>query len=72
MYQNGNNGARSDRFSISDIVFRSMPICVPDNPKEQAAIGLYFQTLDKQLRLYEQKLSKLKNLKSAFLKNMFV
>ena len=72
MYQNGNNGARSDRFSISDIVFRSMPICVPDNPKEQAAIGQYFQTLDKQLRLYEKKLSKLKNLKSAFLKNMFV
>lgn len=72
MYQNGNNGARSDRFSISDIVFKRMPICVPDNPKEQAAIGQYFQTLDKQLRLYEQKLSKLKNLKSAFLKNMFV
>lgn len=72
MYQNGNNGARSDRFSISDIVFKRMPICVPDNPKEQAAIGQYFQTLDKQLRLYEKKLSKLKNLKSAFLKNMFV
>lgn len=72
MYLNGNNGARSDRFSISDIVFRGMPIYVPDNPKEQAAIGQYFQTLDKQLRLYEQKLSKLKNLKSAFLKNMFV
>ena len=72
MYLNGNNGARSDRFSISDIVFRGMPIYVPDNPKEQAAIGQYFQTLDKQLRLYEQKLSKLKNLKSAFLKNIFV
>ena len=72
MYLNGNNGARSDRFSISDMVFRGMPICIPDNLKEQASIGQYFQTLDKQLRLYEQKLSKLKNLKSAFLKNMFV
>lgn len=72
MYLNGNNGARSDRFSISDQVFRSMPIYIPNNPKEQIAIGQYFQTLDKQLRLYEQKLSKLKNLKSAFLKNMFV
>lgn len=72
MYLNGNNGARSDRFSISDLVFRSMPICIPDTPEEQLAIGQYFQTLDKQLRLYEQNLSKLKNLKSAFLKNMFV
>lgn len=72
MYLNGNNGARSDRFSISDQVFRKMPICAPLDTKEQIAIGQYFQTLDKQLRLYEQKLLKLKNLKSAFLQNMFV
>ena len=72
MYLNGNNGARSDRFSISDQVFRKMPICTPIDKKEQSAIGQYFKTLDKQFHLYEQKLSKLKNLKSAFLKNMFV
>lgn len=72
MYLNGNNGARSDRFSISDKTFSMMPICIPEDTMEQKAIGKYFQTLDKQLSLYEQKLSKLNNLKTSFLQNMFI
>ena len=63
-------GIRDGR-SISFADYSSLEMKYPD-VREQAAIGQYFQTLDKQLRLYEQKLSKLKNLKSAFLKNMFV
>lgn len=63
-------GIRDGR-SISFADFSSLEMKYPD-VREQAAIGQYFQTLDKQLRLYEQKLSKLKNLKSAFLKKMFV
>lgn len=63
-------GIRDGR-SISFADFSSLEMKYP-YVQEQKAIGLYFQTLDKQLCLYEQKLSKLKNLKSAFLKNMFV
>ena len=63
-------GIRDGR-SISFADYSSLEMKYPD-VREQAAIGQYFQTLDKQLRLYEHKLSKLNNLKSAFLKNMFV
>ena len=63
-------GIRDGR-SISFADYSSLEMKYPD-VREQATIGQYFQTLDKQLRLYEQKLSKLKNLKFAFLKNMFV
>ena len=63
-------GIRDGR-SISFSDFSSLEMKYPD-VREQKAIGQYFQTLDKHLRLYELKLSKIKNLKSAFLQNMFV
>ena len=64
-------GLTSDTWNLRFPAFSKIKIRKP-HVNEQIAIGRYFQTLDKQLHLYEQKLSKLKNLKSAFLKNMFV
>lgn len=40
--------------------------------EEQNRIATYFSTLDKQIHIQEQRLKKLKQIKSACLKNMFV
>lgn len=39
---------------------------------EQSKIGQYFQSLDRLISLHEQKLNKLKNLKTSLLQKMFV
>lgn len=71
MFDNGNSGARFDRLSINDEVFRMMPICCPSLP-EQQAIANYFTKLDRKIELETQKLEKLKQIKSACLSKMFV
>lgn len=71
MFDNGNSGARFDRLSINDEVFRMMPICCPSLP-EQQAIANYFTKLDRKIDLETQKLAKLKQIKSACLSKMFV
>ncbi len=50
---NGDSGARSDRFSIKDNVFFSMPIPLPTH-NEQRKIGQFFQSLENLITLHQQ------------------
>lgn len=69
---NGNTGARSDRFAITDKIFNEMPILLPQDPDEQKAIGEYFSNLEQLIQLSKDKVEKLKNIKSSLLEKMFV
>ena len=51
MQLNGNSGARSDRFSISDSVFFEMPIPYP-SMKEQVSIANALESLDNLITLH--------------------
>ncbi|WP_323063119.1 restriction endonuclease subunit S, partial [Limosilactobacillus reuteri] len=70
MYQNGDSGARSDRFAIKDKIFQMMPINMP-NTKEQNKIGQLIQTLQKLIDLQQRKLEFLKEIKKGLLQKMF-
>lgn len=70
MYQNGDTGARADRFAIKDSTFMSMPIKVP-SLEEQHKLALAFQKLDQTITLHEEKKRQLERLKSALLQKMF-
>ena len=72
MYNNGDNGARGDRFSIKDDTFIMMPIPMPKDRKEQIFIADFFSRLDTMISAQEQKLDKLRSLKKSFLEKMFV
>ena len=70
MRDNGNTGARSDRFSISDAEFFNMPIPIP--PVEvQKTIARTLTTLDTKVILEKNEVEKFQNLKSAMLTKMF-
>ena len=71
MFLEGNSGARSDRFSISDATFFAMPIWCPKIP-EQRAIAKLFETTDSLITLHQRKCDRLKHLKAALLDKMFV
>ncbi|WP_269323037.1 restriction endonuclease subunit S [Lactobacillus delbrueckii] len=71
MYQNGDTGARADRFAIKDSTFMSMPIKVP-SLEEQHKLALAFQKLDQTITLHQRKLDLLKEQKKGFLQKMFV
>lgn len=70
MYQNGDSGARSDRFSISTSDFRQMPIFIPST-EEQKFIGYILKTISKIITLEQKKIEKLELLKQYLLQNMF-
>src|SRR5574344_76549 len=70
MYLNGDSGARSDRFSIKDIVFMEMPIVRPCHD-EQTKIGAYLSSLDRIITLHQRKYEKLLNIKKSMLEKMF-
>lgn len=70
MYQNGDTGARADRFAIKDSTFMSMPIKVP-TLEEQHKLAFAFQKLDHTITLHEEKKRQLEHLKSALLQKMF-
>lgn len=72
MFKNGNSGARSDRFSISDDVFVEMPIAHPKNKREQKTIGNFLASMDAALQNETYKLTKLRTMKQSLLKKMFV
>ena len=65
-----NKGAKNT-MNISDEVALTGKICIPSY-EEQKQIAEYFSNLDKQISIQEQRLEKLKQIKSACLKNMFV
>lgn len=71
MYDNGNSGARFDRFSISDEVFGQMPILHPTDIEEQKAIAAFFHRLDSQIALRKNQYERLLQVKSACLESMF-
>ncbi len=71
MFYNGDNGARYDRFSITDDVFFDMPIPFPQM-EEQQKIGTYFDTLEKAITSQGRKIEKLKQMKSALMQKMFI
>lgn len=52
MFLEGNSGARSDRFSISDATFFDMPIWCPEIP-EQRAIAKQLETTDALITLHQ-------------------
>ena len=71
MFLEGNSGARSDRFSISDTTFFEMPIWCPKIP-EQRAIAKQLETTDSLITLHQRKLELLRNIKKSLLDRMFV
>lgn len=71
MYQNGDTGARADRFAIKDSTFMSMPIKVPPL-EEQHKLALAFQQLDHTITLHDRKLELLKRMKQSLLQKMFI
>ena len=68
---NGNTGARSDRFAITDKVFDEMPISMPQDIEEQQKIGSYFSSLDNLITLHQRKCDETKQLKKFMLQKMF-
>ncbi len=58
--------------TLSADQFLDMIIEIPSSPEEQEKIGDYFVNLDKIIDLQEQKIKKLKNIKSSLLDKMFV
>ena len=70
MYFNGDSGARSDRFSIKDSVFFSMPIFVPSK-EEQFKIGRFFDQLNETITLQQRKLNSHQKLKKGLFQKMF-
>mgnify|MGYP005890644487 CR=1 FL=1 len=68
---NGNTGARSDRFAITDKVFGEMPISMPQDIEEQKKIGAYFEQLDNLITLHQRKCDETKELKKFMLQKMF-
>lgn len=71
MWNNGDNGARGDRFSIKNEVFQEMPIPYPSSPEEQHKIAQFFSRLDSLITAEDKKLERLKKIKSASLEKMF-
>ena len=71
MFLEGNSGARSDRFSISDSLFFEMPIWCP-SLAEQEAIAQQLELADSLITLHQRKLELLKNTKKSLLDKMFV
>ena len=71
MFLEGNTGARSDRFSISDATFFEMPIWCPEI-SEQMTIAKQLETTDTLITLHQRKLELLQNIKKSLLDKMFV
>ena len=70
MFLEGNTGARSDRFSISDATFFEMPIWCPEI-SEQMAIAKQLETTDTLITLHQRKYDKLVVFKKSMLEKMF-
>ncbi len=51
---NGNSGARSDRFAITDKIFNEMPISMPQDIEEQKKIGAFLTELESLITLHRR------------------
>ena len=65
-------GLTSDTWNLKYPAFSMISVLYPKDIKEQQRIASYFRSLDKQISLQEQRLEKLKQIKSACLDKMFV
>jgi restriction endonuclease S subunit len=54
MRSNGNSGARSDRFAITDKIFNEMPISMPQDIEEQKLIGTFLTKLESLITLHQR------------------
>ncbi len=66
-----NKGAKNT-MNISDETALAGTIMLPKSLQEQQQIASFFHELDSQIRLHEQKLAKLKQIKASCLDKMFV
>lgn len=71
MRLNGNSGARSDRFAITDKTFNEMPISTPQDIEEQGKIGTFLTDLDRLITLHQRRCEQTKELKKFMLQKMF-
>ena len=71
MRVNGNSGARSDRFAITDKTFNKMLISVPQDIEEQRKVGTFLTELDYLITLHQRKCEQTKELKKFMLQKMF-
>ncbi|HFI0372375.1 TPA: restriction endonuclease subunit S [Streptococcus suis] len=62
-------GAVQPSIKVSQLV--DVEYMLTQNRFEQKAIGTFFSTLDRQITLHQRKLDKLKNVKQAYLSEMF-
>lgn len=60
------------RYNLSKNRLCEVTIPIPANDEEQQQIAAFFSNMDKQIRIQEQRLEKLKRIKTACLENMFV
>jgi type I restriction enzyme S subunit len=60
------------RYNLSKNRLCEVAIPIPANDDEQQQIAAFFSNMDKQIRIQEQRLEKLKRIKTACLENMFV
>ena len=58
---NGNSGARSDRFAITDKIFNEIPISMPQDIEEQKLIGTFLTKLESLITLHQRKKNLLVN-----------
>ena len=56
---------------LNQNILVDFPVVLPDK-EEQSKIGEYFQGIDNLITLHQRKLDKLKNLKNAYLNEMFI
>lgn len=66
---------RSGASTIPDLShkhFYDISVITPCEIEEQQKIGIFFKTLDDKITLQQQKLEKLKNIKEAYLNEMFI
>lgn len=71
MYQHGDSGARSDRFSIKDNELKKLPIKLPADDMEQEKIAKTLTSLDNTLQLHEDYLQLLHSFKIFLAQKMF-
>ena len=71
MYKNYATGSLIERQRVQYPTFSKLQLLLP-NLDEQKAIGQFFKSLNLDITLHQRKLDKLKNLKQAYLNEMFV
>ena len=72
VFRLNSQGLTSDTWNLKYPAFSRIEILYPKDLTEQQCIASYFQNVDTQIRLQEQRLEKLKQIKAACLEQMFV